>query len=207
MTLNPKTLLGAALLLVAAVLVIWKILPETPQVDSEQSEGAPAVVSADRQRPKRPPVSEPRSAVEGSREAEAGASELLDEEAQAAAKEAILEKIEDAAVTYDPVSLPIIRPYLESPDPELREAAVDAMLVLGDESAGQMLREAAMKLESTEEAAAMMEAAAWVELPPANLTRLKERAKEKAEKEAAEAGGAPVPDGAATPEAPSAPEE
>lgn len=70
------------------------------------------------------------------------------------------------------MQLAVIRPYLTNVDAELRAAAVDAMIVLGDASAGAMLRMAAAEISSAEEAAVMMEAADYVELPPANLKKL-----------------------------------
>lgn len=106
----------------------------------------------------------------------------------AAAMDAAMEKIHDAATTYDPAQLAVIRPYLVSADPELRAAAVDAMIVLGDASAGAMLREAAARMSTDEEAKAMMEAADYVELPPANLKELVKRKRDGAQSEAP-AGG------------------
>ena len=84
-------------------------------------------------------------------------------------REEALEKMQEASVTYDAAELPIIRPYLESSDPVLRSAAVDAMLVLGDAAAGPMLREAAKNLESEDEAKQMIKAADYIELPPADI--------------------------------------
>ncbi|HSP43104.1 MAG TPA: hypothetical protein VLO11_09550 [Luteolibacter sp.] len=105
-------------------------------------------------------------------------------ETPAAAKSAAMEKMNDAATTYDPAQLAVIRPYLASADPELRSAAVDAMIVLGDASAGAMLREAAARLQSEEEAQSMLEAADYVELPPANLKELTKRNRDGPQTEA-----------------------
>ena len=102
-------------------------------------------------------------------------------------REAALEIIHDASVTYDPAELPVIQPYLLSPDPELRAAAVDAMVVLGDASASPLLREAAAKVSSTQEALKMIEAAAYVELPPLDIKKFSALAKKrKLEKQQAE---------------------
>jgi len=89
-------------------------------------------------------------------------------------RDAAIEKMHDAAVTYDPAELPVIRPHLENPDPELRAAAVEAMIILGDSSAGPMLREAALKLTAPEEILKMQQAADYIELPPANLKKISE---------------------------------
>lgn len=93
-------------------------------------------------------------------------------------RDAILEKMQDAATSYDPAELPVIRPYLESPDPVIRDAAVDAMIVLGDASAGRMLREAAKKMSSAEESSKMEKAADYVELPSASLKDIFKKRKE-----------------------------
>jgi len=94
-------------------------------------------------------------------------------------RDAAIEKMHDAAVTYDPAELPVIGPYLESPDPELRAAAVEAMIILGDSSAGPMLREAALKLTAPEEILKMQQAADYIELPPANLKKISELMKNR----------------------------
>lgn len=97
----------------------------------------------------------------------------------AAAKDAAIEAIHEAATSYDPAQLVVIRPYLTSADAELRAAAVDAMIVLGDASAAAMLRQAATTIGSGEEAEAMIQAADYVELPPANLKKLTRKARDK----------------------------
>jgi hypothetical protein len=90
----------------------------------------------------------------------------------AEAKQTILDTMYEASITYDAAQLPVIRPYLIHSDPEIREAAVNAMVVLGISSAGPLLREAAKLAPTAKEAAAMEEAADYVELPPANLGEL-----------------------------------
>ena len=81
--------------------------------------------------------------------------------------ETILEQINDASVTYDPRELSKIQPFLTHADPEVRKAAMNGMIVLGDASAGAMLRDAAKSAQSPQEAVAMLEAADYVELPSA----------------------------------------
>ena len=97
----------------------------------------------------------------------------------AAAKDAAIEAIHEAATSYDPAQLVVIRPYLTSADAELRAAAVDAMIVLGDASAGDMLRQAALTIGSGEEATEMMKAADYLELPSANLKNLTRKAQDR----------------------------
>ena len=83
--------------------------------------------------------------------------------------EVIMETIDEAAVTYDPQELPKIQPFLLHPDPEIRKAAIDGMILLGDAAAAPLLRSAAKLAPSPEEAVAMNEAAAYVELPSGSL--------------------------------------
>lgn len=113
-------------------------------------------------------------------------SEAADLPTSEADREEAIEKMQDAATSYDPKELSVIRPYLESDDPKLREAAVDAMIVLGDASAGPMLRDAAKKLDSAEESKKMIKAADYVELPSASFKQISELLKKrKAHKEEA----------------------
>lgn len=78
----------------------------------------------------------------------------------------ILNGIEQAAVTYDAKALPDIERYLLHPDPEVRQAAMNGMVVLGDAAAGPLLRMAAEKAPTPQEAVSLGEAADYVELPP-----------------------------------------
>lgn len=90
----------------------------------------------------------------------------------------ILEKIHDASVTYDPKELPKIQPFLTHESPEIRKAAVDGMVILGDASAGAMIREAAKSAPTPQEAVQMLEAADYVELPSARAIIRKKNAQE-----------------------------
>ena len=91
-------------------------------------------------------------------------------------RDAILGEIEDASVTYDPIALPRIEPYLRHGDPEIREAARNGMIVLGDAAAGPLLRKASDDAATPQEAVAFIEAADYVELPSGTLI-LRERLK------------------------------
>lgn len=86
-----------------------------------------------------------------------------------AAKAAALETMHEAMVSYDPAKLPGIVAYLNHPDEELREAALDNILQMGEAAAAPLLRKASEKARSPKEALAMLDAADFLELPPANL--------------------------------------
>lgn len=80
-------------------------------------------------------------------------------------RSAILNTIQQASVSYDAKALPLIEPYLLHQDPEVRLAAMNGMIVLGETAAGPLLRKAAEKSTSPKEAVALSEAADFVELP------------------------------------------
>jgi len=84
-------------------------------------------------------------------------------------KTQVLESIHNAAVTYDPAHLTVIRKFLLHDDPEVRGAAINGMIVLGDSSAGAMLREAAKLAPTPHDAVAMLDAAEYMELPAGSL--------------------------------------
>jgi hypothetical protein len=91
----------------------------------------------------------------------------------ASTKEKIIEVIEEATVSYSASELPKIQPYLLHSDPEIRAAALEGMIQLGDAAAAPLLRAAAQLATSPEEADALREAAAFVELPSGSLLKKK----------------------------------
>lgn len=91
----------------------------------------------------------------------------------ATTSEQILTVIADAAVSYSAEELPKIQPYLLHPDPEVRAAALQGMITVGDPAAAPMLRAASQLAISPQEAAALREAAAYVELPSGTLMNKK----------------------------------
>lgn len=99
-------------------------------------------------------------------------------------KEAIRSKLMEYASTYEATSLPLIAPYLSSNDREIRDAAVNAIVMLGDSSGGAILRKAAASIKDPQEAATMLNQAAYVELPrgvPAQLSKLAKKSKTSAD--------------------------
>lgn len=79
----------------------------------------------------------------------------------------ILEEIHDASVTYHPNGLKVIEPYLLHADPQVRKAAIDGMIVLGERGAASIMRTAAENAPTAQDAVALLEAADYVELPSA----------------------------------------
>lgn len=158
------TVATASVLLLAAIVLWLRLRPSEGAPDaSGNTEGKPARVSTK-------PISRASDANRRNPR-DAGESPSAD---RPLSREAILARIEDAAVTYDAKALPRIQPYLLDSDPVLREAAINGMIVLGDAAAGPMLREASRHVTSPHEAVRLLEAADYVELP-SGLPALRKR--------------------------------
>ena len=95
------------------------------------------------------------------------------------ARAKIVEAIQAAAVSYDARELPRIRPHLSHPDPLVREAAVNGIITLGDAAGAPLLREAAQRTPSPEEAVYLLKMADWLELPSPPIELIKARIKER----------------------------
>lgn len=86
-------------------------------------------------------------------------------EAAAAHRDEAQAVIDAAVVTYSPEGVKMIRPWLLDADPEVRMAARDGMVQLGEPDAVPLLRDAAGKLKEHSEIAAFHEAADLLALP------------------------------------------
>ncbi|MCW1923000.1 HEAT repeat domain-containing protein [Luteolibacter arcticus] len=75
------------------------------------------------------------------------------------------EEIEAAAITYEPGAVKVIRPWLLDADPQIRQAARDGLVMLGESDAIPFLRDAASRLEDPAEVASFHEAADLLSLP------------------------------------------
>lgn len=100
------------------------------------------------------------------------------------AGEAALQAIDELTVTYDAASVPDLARYLKHSDPEIRSAARDGLINLGERAAIPFLQEAA-KTAPAEEATALREAADFLALPTWAEHR---EARKKAQAEAKAAG-------------------
>lgn len=172
-------IMAAAICLIAAVIVALKV-SSNRAADGNDSGGVPIAPLSGNAKKSNP---EPQASASDSAAGhpQDAATQQIDSAEAEKIREQALEKIQDASVSYDAAELPVIRPYLLSSDPVLRAAAVDAMIVLGDASAGPMLREAAKSIESQEEAKQMLKAADYVELPPANIKEIAEKMRKNRE--------------------------
>jgi hypothetical protein len=171
---NIKIILSSILLLAAVLLVIWKISAKNPP--SGSSTDIKSTTKHER-------AGGDNHASQGGNQqaggAAGGAGANQNNGAQAATKEVILEKIQEASTTYDAAQLPIIKPHLLNADPEIRKAAINGMVVLGDAAASPMLREAAKQMNTAEDMKVMLEAAEYLELPSANLKEILKNSKKK----------------------------
>lgn len=157
------TLFVAAIVLLAAVIVWLRAnRPTTGGTGGTNPQTQVITRTAIRPTPDKP--SEPPASASGS------------PESSPKSRESIMEEIRDAALTYDAKALPRIRPYLLNSDPDIREAAINGMITLGDASAGPMLREAARQTTDPREAARLLDAADYVELPSGTPLLKKRRA-------------------------------
>jgi len=156
---------AGALLLAAAACVAWHVLGSKPGLDTAQALPASAR-PAGRVSPGHGGAPSVTHAQDNAGGPQAGHAP------QAASHQEVMQKLQDAAVTYDPAQLPVIRPYLVDADPAVRAAAVNAMVVLGDASAAPMLRNAAKLLGLPDEAKTYESKAAYLELPPVSSEEL-----------------------------------
>lgn len=90
-----------------------------------------------------------------------------------------ISKLMEYATSYDATSLPLIEPSLYSEDLKIRAAALNAVVVLGANEGGAVLRKAADKTKDPKEAVKLLENADWLELPPVDINRLKSMRKVK----------------------------
>lgn len=157
MKLPTSGVLAGALLVMAVVLTIFVVSrdesPPPPVAETRGSKPSSEARTKAEMPQKAAPAPEPEKATDETREA-------------------AIEEMHEAAITYDPAQLRVIQPYLLHSDPELRHAAREAMLVLGDASASPMLREAAKSAASTREALQYEEAAEFLELPRGKFKKL-----------------------------------
>ena len=160
--MNRRTSVRIGVVLLAAVVVMVVSLANRPAKDGEAVAGAAPVVKKESQRPAVGADGVVPVAPDGGG-AVAPAKKATDAE--------ILVEIEEAAVTYDAKSLPVINRYLLHSSPEVRRAARDGMIVLGSSEAAPLLLNASRQTADVKEARELMEAAEYLQLPAGKLTR------------------------------------
>ena len=88
-------------------------------------------------------------------------------------KSATLERINEAMTTYSAEGLPTLKAYLSNSDPEIRAAALEAIIQLAVPEGAQVLREAAKSAKTAREQIEMLEGAEFLELPRLPVGELK----------------------------------
>lgn len=81
------------------------------------------------------------------------------------AQEPFFEAIMEASATYSPEGLVVLEPLLGHPDPEIREAAIEGIVQLGEPEGVAVLRRTAEGTAFPEDRGALLEAAEFLELP------------------------------------------
>jgi hypothetical protein len=100
--------------------------------------------------------------VSTSRSESSALPSLADGEALRDAKE---QAIWDAAYTFSPEGLKVLAPYLDDPDPIIRETAVDGIQQLASVEGIAILEAAVPRARSEKERKRLLEVAAWLALP------------------------------------------
>jgi len=158
---------GIVFAVALGVLLLTAESGDRPRVEATDALTAPEFVPAISKPPDAPAVTRltgPAMAAPEVQRPEANFAEV-----GLADKTSILSALEEAAITYDAAQLPVIAPHLTSPDAEVRAAAVEAVMLLGDSSGARLLRQAAAQARSGEEAAQLRAKADYLDLPPASL--------------------------------------
>lgn len=159
--MNKHTILGLALAGSALLCAYWLAGPDTPPPPKQPAAAAPSAQAGGTHSstpPQADKASQPR--VASPVIAPAPLPPGTD-------RQVILQAIHEASISYDPVDLPRIQPYLSHPDPEIRVAALNGIVVLGHASGAPLLRDAANRAVSSQEAALLREKADYLELPSA----------------------------------------
>lgn len=158
-----RIILGTVLAGILAILVL-------PRLATNRAPGSADSDRATRTEPD-PPAHRlsrirPDASPESSPPAETAPPEALQE-----ARDRILADIHQASIQYEPSQIPAIAAHLLHPDPEVRKAAIDGLIVLGEREAAAPLRDAAKQVEDPREATLFLDAADYLELPSYRLRR------------------------------------
>lgn len=82
-------------------------------------------------------------------------------------RDRLIAEIEAAYTTYHPDALPVLARFLAHADPEIRTFAREAIMQVGHADGIAYLRKAAQEAHDPRESAALLDAAEFLEIPPA----------------------------------------
>lgn len=149
--MRPRLLtaaLGIALVLLACLLASRRTPPSITGADSS------------------PPAS-PEPRVRGGATSSSVAAVHPGEPSAASLPPGLESEIEAAVVTYSPKALPTFERLLSSGEPDVREAARDGLVRLGEKGGADLLRRATGRLTDPDEIRRFQETAELLELPSA----------------------------------------
>ena len=171
---RPALLLGLVLPALVVLVVLWSRWSSAEAADSSDAvpTGNASAAAATSNAGFTFPVAEAPAPSATSAETPATETSLAEVPPEAAsdtepdaAQARSIQQIEDAVVTYQASSLPVIAPFLVHGDPVVREAAREGVVQMGLSEAAPLLREAAGKLKDPREAILLLDAADFLELP------------------------------------------
>jgi len=84
-------------------------------------------------------------------------------------KESIIDQLQSIGESYDPEFLAQVAPWLSNPDKDVRTAAMNAILLIGDSAGASLLRKAVNLVDDPREASVLLDNADYLELPPSQL--------------------------------------
>lgn len=148
-----KVLPGIVFVMLAVLLALkpWKTDTDATAKDRKEENSSQAAITES-----------PHSRVRPeSRSKDKPSPEVLDP----AEMEGLIEELQHLSSEYSPSAIPKIAVYFDSAHPEVRSEALQSMLQLGERAAVPYLLKAAENAPTPEEAAALKEAAEWLELP------------------------------------------
>ncbi len=162
------SMIAAAIVIIIAIALV--ALKREPSTNAEDI-GRETTIRSTKSNPNqsRTQEQEPLSTLQSD------ANDKPDEETQNSENEVILSEIHDASIQYEPSQIPVIIPYLAHAEKEVRLAAVDGLIVLGERAAAEHLREASKRLEDPREAVIFLDAADFLELPSFKFKGKKEK--------------------------------
>jgi hypothetical protein len=187
---NKKLMLAVAFIGAAGVIFFWPNSAEAPEAKPSSTSRASSSTPV-------PPTSAAPPAphaVLPVATSPSGALPAGEQDGESTHEAKAVAQIEAAAVTYAPSGIDTIAPFLLDASPVVRQNAIDGLIRLGETGGASALREAAAKAKDPRDAIKMLDAADYLELPPAkNLSKL--RAKKQKSPRRIPDGNTPTKDG------------
>lgn len=169
---NKKLMVAVAFIGAAGVIFFWPNSAEAPEAKPSSTSRAstPTPVPLISTAPSAPHADLPMTT------SPSGPPPAGEQDGESTHEAKAVAQIEAAAVTYAPSGIDTIAPFLLDASPVVRQNAIDGLIRLGETGGASALREAAAKVKDPRDAIKMLDAADYLELPPAkNLSKLKSK--------------------------------